>query len=51
MAERAFRLRDGMPLADSPAARALNKARPEALYRAPVKTVTGAAGNAAFWPG
>lgn len=50
-ADRAFLLRDGTQLAEGPVAQVLNKAQLEALYHAPVETVTDATGNVAFLPG
>ncbi len=50
--DRAYLLRDGIGIADGATATVLNRAQLEALYGAPVETVTDpAAGTTAFLPG
>ena len=51
-ADRAYLLREGARIAEGPIAAVLNRAQLEALYGAPVETVTETAGNRiAFLPG
>jgi iron complex transport system ATP-binding protein len=50
-ADRVYLLRDGACVAEGPAGAVLTRAQLEALYRAPVEHVAGAAGAGAFLPG
>jgi iron complex transport system ATP-binding protein len=50
-ADRVYLLRDGTRIAEGPVERVLNREQLEMLYRAPVETVTDAAGKLAFLPG
>jgi iron complex transport system ATP-binding protein len=50
-ADRAFLLRDGSRIAEGPIGAVLTRTQLEALYGAPVETITDAAGKTAFLPG
>jgi iron complex transport system ATP-binding protein len=50
-ADRALLLRDGTPVAEGPIGDVLNRSQLQALYGAPVETITDAAGRTAFLPG
>ncbi|MEA3025253.1 MAG: iron complex transport system ATP-binding protein [Alphaproteobacteria bacterium] len=50
-ADRAYLLRDGTRIAEGAIGAVLNRAQLEALYGAPVETITDASGRSAFLPG
>src|SRR5262249_40846937 len=50
-ADRAFLLRDGSRIAEGAVAEVLNPGQLQALYGAPVETVSDASGRTAFLPG
>ena len=50
-ADRAFLLRDGTRIGEGPVGTVLNREQLQALYGAPVETITDASGATAFLPG